>query len=112
MRERTIPLHPKAREVIPYSNPLPVTSVFTLNGRDIIDSNQLSKHWAAAREAVDDIPNEVGMYALRHTFATKLCRKNVPVKVVADLLGHTDLKMVVRYMNTTLDDQTAAVAAL
>ena len=112
MRERTIPLHPKAREVIPYSNPLPVTSVFTLNGRDIVDSNQLSKHWAAAREAVDDIPNEVGMYALRHTFATKLCRSNVPVKVVADLLGHTDLKMVVRYMNTTSDDQEAAITAL
>ena len=52
------------------------------------------------------------MYALRHTFATNLCRKNVPVKVVADLLGHTDLKMVVRYMNTTLDDHIKAVAVL
>ena len=110
-RSRTIPLHPKAKMVIPWSEPPQQTAVFTLNGRPIIDSNQLSKLWSKARKKTS-IPEDIGMYALRHTFATNLCRKNVPVKVVADLLGHTDLKMVVRYMNTTLDDHIKAVAAL
>ena len=110
-RSRTIPLHPEAKKVIPWSEPPQQTNVFTVNGRPIYDSNQLSKFWSKAREQTD-IPDHIGMYALRHTFATNLCRKNVPVKVVADLLGHTDLKMVVRYMNTTLDDHIKAVAVL
>jgi site-specific recombinase XerD len=49
------------------------------------------------------------MYALRHTFATTLARQGAPAKVIADLLGHTDLKMVMRYMNTTYDDHLKAI---
>lgn len=111
VRERHVPLHDEAVKVIPRSDPPPNTRVFTVSGREITDHYTLSKHWAKARSKTS-IPEDIGMYSLRHTFATDLCRKGVPPKVVADLLGHTDLKMVVRYMNTTLDDHKKAIMAL
>jgi len=113
INKRQVPLHERARNCIPYSSPLPPphAKVFHIAGMEIRNSDHMSKHWKVAREKVD-MPQHIGMYALRHTFATELCRKGVPVKVVADLLGHKDLKMVVRYMNTTLDDHTKAIHAL
>ena len=111
VRERIIPLHPKAREAIPYSVPLPVGHIFTLSGKPITNSYDLPHHWREARNKV--YPDmKAGMYALRHTFATTLARKGAPAKVIADLLGHTDLKMVMRYMNTTYQDHEAAIALM
>lgn len=111
VRERIIPLHPKAREAVPYSVPLPVGPVFTLRGKPITNSYDLPKLWRdARRKAYPDM--KAGMYALRHTFATTLARKGAPAKVIADLLGHTDLKMVMRYMNTTYQDHEAAIAMM
>jgi integrase len=108
VRERVIPLHPKAKEAIPYSVPPPIGHVFTVNGRVIKNSYDLPSHWKAARAKA--YPNmTTGMYALRHTFATTLARNGAPAKVIADLLGHTDLKMVMRYMNTTYDDHLKAI---
>jgi len=108
VRERVIPLHPKAKEAIPYSVPPPIGHVFTVNGRVIKNSYDLPSHWKAARAKA--YPGmTVGMYGLRHTFATTLARNGAPAKVIADLLGHTDLKMVMRYMNTTYDDHLKAI---
>lgn len=108
VRERVIPLHPKAREAIPYSVPLPTGHIFKVNGRVIKNSYDLPEQWRLARAQV--YPDmTAGMYALRHTFATTLARKGAPAKVIADLLGHTDLKMVMRYMNTTYDDHLNAI---
>ncbi len=36
-------------------------------------------------------------HSLRHTFATRLAVKGIPLNVLRDLLGHADLKMVSRY---------------
>lgn len=109
VRTRVIPLHPKARDAIPTSTPMPVGHVFTLNGDVATTSSTLHQvHWRAARNKV--YPDmTAGMYALRHTFATTLGRKGAPAKVIADLLGHTDLKMVMRYLNTTYDDHLKAI---
>jgi len=111
VRERIIPLHPKAKEAVPYSVPLPVGHVFTLRGKPITNGYDLPNLWREARvKAYPDM--KAGMYALRHTFATTLARKGAPAKVIADLLGHTDLKMVMRYMNTTYQDHEAAIALM
>ena len=106
-RSRLIPLHPKAKEVMDNFGK-PTGHVFLLKGKPITNHYDLPSYWREARNKV--YPNmTAGMYALRHTFATTLARNGAPAKVIADLLGHTDLKMVMRYMNTTYEDHLKAI---
>ena len=109
LRERRLPLHPKALATIPYSDPPPHEYVFLINGRPFETNKQIGYHW---RKVTDSLGITKTPYALRHTFATRLARNGTPPKVIADLLGHSDLKMVMRYMNTTYEDHKAAVMSL
>jgi integrase len=110
-RERIIPLHDKALAAIPSASPQFEGHVFKLNGQPIKHHWTLPSYFREARERV--LPKcDKGMYALRHTFATTLARKGAPASVIGYLLGHTDLKMVMRYMNTTYDDHIKAISAL
>lgn len=109
LRERRLPLNPKALSTIPYSEPPPHEYVFLLGGRPFETNKQIGYHW---RKVTDPLGIRKSPYALRHTFATRLARNGTPPKVIADLLGHSDLKMVMRYMNTTYEDHKAAVMSL
>ncbi len=46
----------------------------------------------------------VGWHALRHSFATILCQRGVPLRNVQALLGHTTIVMTSRYAHATADD--------
>lgn len=109
LRTRRVPLNPAALATIPYSAPPPHEYVFLLQGRPFETNKQIGYHW---RKVTDGLGITKTPYALRHTFATRLARNGVPPKVIADLLGHADLKMVMRYMNTTYEDHKAAVMSL
>ena len=111
VRERIIPLHQKALDAIPTASPQFEGYVFKFNGQQIKNTWTLTQYFAEARRLALPTCNK-GMYVLRHTFATTLARNGAPAKVIADLLGHTDLKMVMRYMNTTYDDHIKAISAL
>jgi integrase len=50
-----------------------------------------------------------GWHVLRHTYATRLASTVVPVPVVQKLLGHTTLKMTMRYVH--VDPKTMAATA-
>ncbi|OGF19324.1 hypothetical protein A3I35_02985 [Candidatus Falkowbacteria bacterium RIFCSPLOWO2_02_FULL_45_15] len=39
----------------------------------------------------------VGWHMLRHTFASHLACKGIPIKTIQELLGHADLKVTLRY---------------
>ena len=110
---RNIPLNYDALQCIRCAKSLPRDSehVFTRNGK------QWPSHWELDKQWKHTVKNELGIkdlnpYDLRHTFATRLARTGAPVKVIADLLGHSDLRMVMRYMNTDSSDMRNAVDAL
>lgn len=61
---------------------------------------------------VNDRRNKVVFHTLRHTFASWLVQKGVPLPVVSNLLGHKDLKMTMRYAHLAPDQSRYAVMLL
>jgi integrase len=64
-----------------------------------------------------DVRKEVGlldvhMHDLRHTYAAKLVRANVPLLAVAKLLGHRQIAMTMRYAHLAVEGLDEAVANL
>lgn len=49
---------------------------------------------------------------LRHTFASKLVQRGVPLQVVAQLLGHRSVLMTQRYAHLAPSQTREAVAKL
>jgi integrase len=68
-------------------------------------------HRLAIRKA--GIEGQVRLYDLRHTFATEAIRRGVNLRVVQDMLGHSDPKITMRYtQRNDLVAQRAAFRAL
>lgn len=63
---------------------------------------------ACARAGITDLR----MHDLRHTFASKLVAKGVPLRVVAGLLGHSTMQMVMRYSHLEPAHYESALARL
>lgn len=51
-------------------------------------------------------------HVLRHTFASNLVMRNIPIRTVQDLLGHADITVTMRYAHLTPTAKVEAVAAL
>ena len=49
---------------------------------------------------------------LRHTFASRLVRRGVPLRAVQEILGHADIRMTMRYAHLAPGDLKEAVAVL
>jgi integrase len=57
-------------------------------------SHQIRRLAEAAREAA---LKEVSFHVLRHTYASQLAMRGVPLHVIAQQLGHADMRMTIRH---------------
>jgi len=65
--------------------------------------------WRACKKAG---LRRIGWHTLRHTFASHLIMKGVPIKVVQELLGHQTIQMTMRYSHLSPDIKCDAVNLL
>ncbi len=65
--------------------------------------------WRAAKHAG---LRRVGWHVLRHTFASHLTMRGVPLKAVQELMGHATIEMTMRYAHLSPDVRRDAVRVL
>lgn len=70
-----------------------------------VDKCELNKNITDARE-------KIVFHSLRHTFASWLVQRGVPLQVVSSLLGHKSIKTTERYAHLAPEQGRAAVALL
>lgn len=63
-------------------------------------------------DGVEDARQRVVFHSLRHTFASWLVQRGVPLYTVAELMGHTTLEMTKRYSHLAPDTMRAAAMGL
>lgn len=65
------------------------------------------------RKALEDAKiYNLHFHDLRHTFATRLADAGIPLSVIAELLGHSDIRMTKRYSHATDKAKCEAVQKL
>ncbi len=65
--------------------------------------------WSACKRAGVE---RCGWHVLRHTFASHLVMRGVPLKAVQELLGHATMEMTMRYAHLSPEVRTEAVSRL
>lgn len=96
-KPRSIPMN---EEIYSLISSLPKISVYVFpspktNGR--LNNTKRSFNGAVKQAGIENFT----FHDLRHTFATRLADKNVPLSVLAELLGHSDIRMTKRYAHAT-----------
>jgi integrase len=81
--------------------------VFSENGKPYQDVK--TAWWTALKNA--GIENFT-FHGLRHTFGSRLGMKGYDIKTIAELMGHKDIKMTMRYSHPTPEHKRNAVESL
>ena len=100
-RVRHIPLTPRAVEALHW-RPRHSGLIFERpsGGPPRPDSTLASLHRVCDRAGI----TRVSWHTLRHSYATLLCQRGVPLRNVQDLLGHTTIAMTSRYTHAAPSD--------
>jgi integrase len=108
---RILPLNAEATKVLRGWRPInaaPGDHVFL--GEDGAALTDIKKAWSALLE--DAAITGFRFHDLRHTFASRLVMAGVDLNTVRELLGHSDIKMTLRYAHLAPEHKAAAVAKL
>jgi len=104
-----IPLNEPARSVL---RDIPWREGRVFRGRDggPLKESGIRKRFARALKKSGIV--DMTFHSLRHVFASALVMKGVDLNVVRELLGHSDMKMTLRYAFLAPSVKTAAVSVL
>ena len=65
----------------------------------------LSQFLTAKFELNDNNINHGSLHTLRHTFATKLFKNGIDIKVISELLGHSDISITYNIRTHVIKEQ-------
>jgi len=105
--DRTIRLTERVKQTLENLEPKESGPVFTYRGKAMI---RFKASFETAREKAR--LHDFRFHDLRHTFASRLVQKGIPIYEVMHLTGHKSLSMVQRYAHLAPDYQAQAIAAL
>jgi len=67
---------------------------------------------ALNRAGISREEGRIGWHDLRHTYASHLAMRGVPLKVIQELMGHVTIEMTERYAHLSPDTRREAVGVL
>lgn len=105
---RSVPMTQRVREII--ARRMPIIAVGPLFP---FDNDWMQRAWDRLRHAMqlaDD--KQFVVYALRHTCASRLVQRGVPLLVVKDWLGHKGIQVTIRYAHLSPTNLMEAVRVL
>lgn len=104
---RHIPLNKEALAVLTNWRKLNERQGYVFPGQSGARLDNVKKSWAGVLTLANI--TAFRWHDLRHTFASKLVMAGVPLNTVRELLGHSDIKMTLRYAHLAPDSKAAAV---
>ena len=107
---RNVPLNAKAQTVLKAERHLRGPWVFCKED----GSRRTNVEFASGLQRVRKLAGLQGFewHGLRHTFASHLAMRGVPMRAIQELLGHADLQMTLRYSHLTPDTTRRSVDSL
>lgn len=109
-RTREIPLNRRALAVLKGHRHLRGPLVFCAEDGRMLTKNECKWPLKRAQRKAGIIA--LGWHDLRHTFASHLVMRGVPMKAVQELLGHATMEMTMRYSHLSPNVKHDAVRAL
>jgi integrase len=97
---RTIPLTSKAREAVKTLSTLTKGKEYLLNGDKPYPDKVLTNRFARKKQYwIKRMPSlsDTSLYDFRHTYGSLLLQAGVNIAVIADLLGHEDIRTTQRW---------------
>ncbi len=109
-REREIPLSPQLVDFLKHNRHLKSELVFCKSDghRRLYDGSIDALRFVCLKAGL----RKIGWHVLRHTFASHLVMKGVPLKTVQELLGHATIEMTMRYAHLSPEVKRDAVSLL
>jgi integrase/recombinase XerD len=104
--DRVVPIGNLAREAISY--------LLTETPNRLVEVGR-TQHWYRVRRAAraaELAPEKCRPYAARHSFATRLIERGVHSAIVAELMGHSDLRQILRYSSAGTDERLRSAVEL
>lgn len=109
-REREVPLAESVRQALKAHRHLRGPLVFCNEGGDMLTEGEV--RWPLERACKRAGLRDVGIHVLRHTFASHLAMRGVPVKTIQELLGHRTIQTTMRYAHLAPEVRRDAVELL
>lgn len=109
-KPREIPLSANVVAMLKAHRHLRGPLVFCDEGGEYLRVNKLNRVMETACKRAG--LRHIGWHVLRHTFASHLAMRNVPLKAVQELLGHASIQMTMRYAHLSPTVSRSAVDLL
>lgn len=109
-RGRDIPLSPRTMVALKRHSRFRREYVFTSKDGTMLTEGQC--RWPLRRACRQAGLRQIGWHVLRHSFASHLVMRGVPLKTVQELLGHSDIRMTMRYAHLAPEVKDDAVRLL